>query len=145
MAFCGGLGVRVGAPCCADGGIKDALSFLFSCVALPKNNRLTDKARISHVLRFGKRFFVPGIRMSVMRAGNSQSRVVVIVPKASDKRAVVRNKLRRRTLEAMSPLFLRPPIPLDVVITVGKDAVSWNFDDFKAHLRPLFKKITHPI
>ena len=104
-----------------------------------------DKARISRVLRFGRRFFVPGMRISAMRSVNPRARVTVIVPKTSDKRAVVRNKLRRRALEAMRPILPRFSVSVDVVVTIGKEATGWSFDDFRINVELLFKKITQSI
>ncbi len=53
-------------------------------VALPRFLRLTDKNRLSEVVRFGKRIMLPGIRISALRAARSPH-LAVVVPKAVDK------------------------------------------------------------
>lgn len=72
----------------------------------------------------------------------SFSRFAFITPKTVDKRAVVRNRLRRRCREWIRKSLIPLPRALDIAITFKKDAHKATRKEFYADLKDLFGDYT---
>lgn len=70
------------------------------------------------------------------------SRCAFIVPKSVDKRAVMRNRLRRRCREWVRKSPILFPLSLDMAITIKKNADTATRKEFYEDLEYLFKNIT---
>ncbi|MBI1957262.1 MAG: ribonuclease P protein component [Candidatus Niyogibacteria bacterium] len=66
-----------------------------------------------------------------MRSPDVYSRLAVIVPKTTDKRATVRNAMRRRVTETMRPILPHLSPPVDIAITVIVGAKTPDFQELK--------------
>jgi ribonuclease P protein component len=95
---------------------------------LSRHNRLRSARDIARVYRQGS-YGAGGGSFSVktLRSGRPQARIVVVVGKKVDKRAVVRNRLRRRLVEAVQSHLATVRPGYDIVITVHS-----NFHDLSA-------------
>jgi ribonuclease P protein component len=95
---------------------------------LSRSHRLRSARDITRVYRRGAYGAGGGI-LSVKAApsGRPVTRMVVVVGKKIDKRAVVRNRLRRRLVEAYRGRLATVRPGYDIVITVHS-----NFDDLTA-------------
>lgn len=87
---------------------------------LPKPHRLSGRlvARVYSKGRFDR---LPGMTIKYLPNRNNQLRLVVIVPKKVDNRAVIRNRLRRQIIEKIKPTILNSQKSLDVAILVNKN------------------------
>jgi ribonuclease P protein component len=88
---------------------------------LPIPNRLRKSSDITRVYRQGR--YGGGGDLSLKARPNHlpESRAVVVVGKKVDKRAVVRNRLRRRCAAALVRLWKGVPAGYDIVVTVHQD------------------------
>lgn len=87
---------------------------------LPRENRLPS-SEIKSVMRRGKRVSAQGVQLIFTQNSLSVSRFAFIVPKSVDKRAVVRNRIRRVVREAVR-LALPAIVPgWDGVIVIRKE------------------------
>lgn len=108
--------------------------------ALKRNSRLGGGETIKEVLRSGQRFGRDGLTVYIRQSKNLNTRVAVVVPKKTDKRAVKRNKLRRQIGEIMRPIIPRTARPSDVVIYAGPRTALLDFKQLEEILIGLFKK-----
>ncbi len=88
---------------------------------LPQENRLRKNHEILRVYRKGS--YGGGGPLSVKAAPSRLpvTRAAIVVPKKVDKRAVVRNRNRRRIVEILRAELLQLPVGYDLVITVHED------------------------
>src|ERR1700689_3401071 len=88
---------------------------------LPTQNRLRKSSDITRVYRQGR--YGGGGDLSLKPRPNPLPpwRAVVVVGKKVDKRAVVRNRLRRRLASALVRLWNRVPAGYDIVVTVHEN------------------------
>ena len=81
-------------------------------------NRLRATRDITRVYRQGRYGGGGALSLKARRNGLSLTRVVVVVAKKVDKRAVVRNRLRRRVVGVLEQLWDQVPTGYDIVISV---------------------------
>ncbi len=95
---------------------------------------------ISDVLKNGKfiynHFFLIKYRLNTC----GRSRIAVIVSTKIDKRAVIRNKLKRRILGLFSDIINKISISLDIVVIVKKKSVYLKNSEFKKNFFELLDK-----
>lgn len=85
-------------------------------------NRLRKAADINRVYKKGTYGSGEGlISLKAAPGHGPASRAVVVVGKKIDKRAVVRNKIRRRLLAALADIWATVPPGYDIVISVHAD------------------------
>lgn len=85
-------------------------------------NRLRHRRDIDRVYKRGNYGAGEGlISLKGARFGTAASRAVVVVSKKIDKRAVVRNRIRRRLLGALADIWATVPDGYDIVISVHRD------------------------
>ncbi len=102
---------------------------------LAKLNRLRNSRDIARVYKRGAYGSSSGV-LSVKAApsGRAHARLVVVVPKKVDKRAVIRNRIRRRILGIIGQNLatLRPGY--DIVISVHRDVSELTTGVLSDHL-----------
>ena len=69
------------------------------------------------------------------------SKIAILVSKKIDKRAVVRNKLRRRAREIIHSLLPHVKSSYDIVISFQKGVENLSFQELKKKLNKFFKSI----
>jgi ribonuclease P protein component len=99
---------------------------------------------IYSVLRKGRRFSFPLFRFTIRKNAYPYARFAYVAPRTVDKRAVVRNLLRRRVREWIrkQPQLLQQST--DIVITFTQAAARTPRKQFYEELKSAFQKITHP-
>ncbi len=102
---------------------------------------LTKKNDVSLLLRRGKKIESPLFRLTVLPNKLLYSRIVVVVSKSVDKRAVKRNLLRRRIKEWLRKDIFFQSLRVDAVFLVKKDAASSKKTFFYEELERISKKI----
>ena len=128
---------RAGA-CCREGEQKGVLVLL--CKHM--NNLLEPlrkKEDITYVLRRGKRAHSPLFRLYVVKkniasANKTGTRLGVIVGKAVSKKAVERNRIRRRTREAFRRIYPNVGRHMDIIIMPTKKVLEARFEDIVKYI-----------
>jgi len=88
---------------------------------LASANRLRSARDITRVYRQGRYGGGGVLSLKARRSGLPTTRIVVVVGRKTDKRAVVRNRLRRRVIGTLERLWDRVPPGYDIVVTVHED------------------------
>lgn len=92
----------------------------------------------------GRRFHSPFFSITVrarQAADAGPSRFVFVVPKSVDKRAVVRNRLRRRAREYIRRGLQGMPRAADIAITIKKEAAAASRKEFYARLQEILARL----
>jgi ribonuclease P protein component len=103
---------------------------------LARQFRLRQARDITRVYKSGAYGAAAGV-LSVKAAptGRSHSRAVVVIGKKVNKRAVVRNRLRRRLIEALRTDWATLRSGYDIVITVHADVSELPSTQLSGHLQ----------
>lgn len=101
---------------------------------LPRERRLRQTRDINRVYSRGR--FGGGSQLSAkaMANGLSGSRAAVVVSKKISKKAVVRNRIRRRLASLLAETWQHIAPGYDIVITVREDLSQLPADDLKTQL-----------
>jgi len=83
---------------------------------LPRPNRLVLKKDFDRVWKQGRAFFVPAIGVKVVRNGLAVSRFGFVVATTISKRAVDRNRIKRRWRGFIARELANIPAGLDITI-----------------------------
>ncbi len=84
---------------------------------------LRKKEEFSHLFRYGKRVETPLFTLFIKQNNVGFLRLGVVVSKSVDKRAVIRNTLRRRIKEWVRKLTPPPIHAKDIVFLLKKEVV----------------------
>lgn len=113
-------------------------------MALPKSYRLKRRQEFERVYRRGRRYPAQHLLLRVLGATPNRgsgplppSRIAVVVSLKVSKRAVVRNRLRRRIQAALTSLLSRLAPGYWVVITVKPGAAECDYCDILRELEQL--------
>jgi len=107
---------------------------------IPKKNRLTSKKDFARVFAKGRLFRSHGISMKIVRTGSEISRFGFVVSNKVSKRAVVRNKIRRRLRVSVGRRLGTIPPGYDVAVLVFKEVLEMGFKDMDASVERLLEK-----
>ncbi len=89
---------------------------------LGPQNRLRKPRDITRVYKRGVYGGAEGLlSLKAVTSGDAQSRAVIVVSKKVDKRAVLRNKIRRRLSAALAEIWATVPGGYDIVVSVHSD------------------------
>jgi ribonuclease P protein component len=98
-------------------------------------NRLRKTSEIARVYKRGVYGGAEGLlSIKATANGRPETRVVVVVAKKIDKRAVVRNRIRRRLSDALRQQWTTVPSGYDIVVSVHSDLSQTPFDRLGALL-----------
>jgi ribonuclease P protein component len=102
---------------------------------LAREHRLRKASDIARVYKKGAYGGASGVlSVKALYSGRATARLVVVVGKKVDKRAVVRNRLRRRILGDIQPRWATLRAGYDIVITVHSDLSSLSASQLRQHL-----------
>jgi len=94
-------------------------------MTLPKSERLVRKKEIASVLKSRTAVYLSFFHARVLLSTPNTHRFLVVVSKKISKRAVVRNKIKRRITASIKPIGMQYFVdPVDIVIIVAKPAVA---------------------
>jgi ribonuclease P protein component len=98
-------------------------------------NRLRQASAITRVYKKGVYGSAGGVlSVKALASGRPQSRAVVVVSKKINKRAVVRNRIRRRLAGALFSEWATVRTGYDIVINVHRDLSELPAPELRAHL-----------
>lgn len=100
-------------------------------MALPKKYRLPSKSEIEKVFKKGKIINSNFLSIRSNRNNLSFSRFVVIVSLKISKKAVVRNKIKRRLSEIIRLNILKSKPGYDLVFSVKTGILGQNYGELK--------------
>lgn len=108
---------------------------------LPKGNRVRKTREFERV--FSSRLSVYGsfVRLSYSPGTTSLTRCAVVVSTKISKKAVIRNKLRRRARAVIKKVLPVLTPPLDIVITCLKGSEVVSYHDFELDILKSLQKI----
>jgi ribonuclease P protein component len=86
--------------------------------------RLSSPRDIARVFKRGRFAGDGGIQCKAAPNGQGHSRIVIVVSKKVSKKAVVRNRLRRRISGVIEPIWATVAPGYDIVITVREDILA---------------------
>lgn len=107
---------------------------------LDKSHRLRDDKTIAKTLRIGRRVSHSAVSLVIAKSGGAKTKVAVVVGTKIDKRAVVRNRLKRRTREALRPLIPRVAPGFDIVAFPRLPLAEIPFEELKKIFEDLLSK-----
>lgn len=107
---------------------------------LPKLHRLTADKDFTKVFKGGRSFHGDGISIRVAPNQVGESRFAFVVSAKVSKKAVVRNRLRRRMREAVRKMLGGVVKGRDIVVMTKPQAAELTFDEVSRTLESLLKK-----
>lgn len=107
---------------------------------IPKKNRLAAKKDFTRVFAKGRLFRSHGISMKVVRNGLEESRFGFVVSNKVSKKAVVRNKIRRRLRASVGKRMKEIAPGHDVAVLVFREVLEMGFKDMDASVAKLLEK-----
>jgi len=109
---------------------------------LPKENRLTDDYDFRRVKRLGKSYHCPFFKLSLApRKIAGPSRFGFVISTKIDKRATVRNRIKRLLREAMRERLEKVPGGFDLVFIVRPKMVGKTHEEICAAVDQVLSKI----
>ncbi|HOK00650.1 MAG TPA: ribonuclease P protein component [Candidatus Paceibacterota bacterium] len=107
---------------------------------LPLNNRLKKKKDFEEVFKNGKSYKENSLQLKFLENNLKTSRFGFVVSKKFSKKAVVRNKIKRRLREIIRKNLIYIKKGFDCVIIVLPDLKIKKFEELEEILIKLFKK-----
>lgn len=107
---------------------------------LPKINRIKKKKDFEEVFKNGAGFKIPSLILRVVKNRLEFSRVGIIVSQKVSKKAVERNKIRRRLSEITRAEFENIKPGFDLVFIALAAAKAKEFSEIKKDAEGLLKK-----
>lgn len=102
---------------------------------------LKEKQDFAFLFSRGRRFYTPLFRVIVHSNTFTYPRFGFITPKTVDKRAVVRNRVRRRAREWVRKRIVAGLPPLDVVLVFQKESAASTRTLFYEELDLVFRRV----
>jgi len=110
---------------------------------LPREHRLIDDYDFRRVKRLGKTYHCPIFSLTVVRRKVvGPSRFGFVVSTKIDKRAVVRNRVKRLLREAVRARLTKIPDGFDLVFVVRPKIVGKSYEEICAQVDQLLSKIS---
>lgn len=109
---------------------------------LPKNLRIGSRLRVTHVFKKGRRVGSPYFQWRILPTRAAKTRFSLMVTKKVGKRAVDRNRARRRVYEAIAKNL--PELPktcYDVVVLLNPSVLEAPFQSLVMEVKRLMKRL----
>lgn len=107
---------------------------------LPKRHRITKEEEFKKVVNRGKLVGGELISLKVKKATGGEARVGFIVGKKVSKKAILRNKAKRRLRAAVARFIEKLKPGADVVVMPRADITKRNFKEIALEVEKIFKK-----
>lgn len=98
---------------------------------LPKRSRLKKEKEIARVFKKGQASYNKIIGIKAIKTDNLKSRLAVIVGLKVSKKAVIRNKIKRRIREILRPIIINLPTSYDLIAIALKGIEKAEFKEIK--------------
>ena len=102
-------------------------------------NRLQDKRAVNKVLQRGFKLSVTFFTVKILKIGDKPIRLTVVVGKKISKKAVTRNKIKRRVREAFMP-YLDGKRGASIVVFPRQQALDANFETLRSEAKQCLEK-----
>jgi len=102
--------------------------------------KLTKKKDFENVAKFGRLFFVKELGFKVVRNSLQRNRYGIVVSLKIDKRATVRNRIRRQIREIIRLNDKNFKQGFDVMVLTREGVKELNYKEIEAKLVRLFRK-----
>lgn len=110
---------------------------------LPKENRLTDDYDFRRVKRLGKNYHCPFFKLSVVRRKVSgPPRFGFVISTKVDKRATVRNRIKRLLRETVRASLSKVPDGFDFVFVVRPKIVGKSYEEVRFEVDKILSKVS---
>lgn len=106
-----------------------------------QNNRLRKTKEIEKTFKNGKSFYNNLLGFKVLKNDLNESRFCVIISAKISKKAVERNKIKRRVRAVINNDLGQVKKGFDVIIIVTKNIINLGFSDLKQEIEDSLKKI----
>lgn len=107
---------------------------------LPDRNRLKKKKDFEKVLKEGKGFKEDSLILKVKKNKSKKLRFGLVVSRKVSKKAVVRNKIKRRLREVIKERIKKIDKNFDIIIITLPRAETKDFQELRVTIEKLFKK-----
>ena len=107
---------------------------------LPAQNRLQDRQKFQEIFEKGQGFFTKTAGIKYLKEGPSFLKIGITVPTKVSKKAVVRNKIKRRIREVLRRHLPEIRKGYSVVIIAGPPIISKTFSEIEKEIIFLLKK-----
>lgn len=107
---------------------------------LPRAHRLTKETDFKLLAQEGQSFYSPLFTIKILKAKDADSRFGVVISAKVSKKAVVRNKIKRRITEIIRLALPKIKSGFDVMILVKTVVAEKNYQEIKEDIEKLFKK-----
>ncbi len=107
---------------------------------LSTKNRLRKKKDIEKVLKEGNGFCKDFLVLKAKKNKEGKSRFGFIVSQKVSKKAVIRNKIKRRFREVVKGMIKKTNKNIDIILIALPGTEKKNFEEIKLTIEKLFKK-----
>lgn len=109
-------------------------------MALSRKQRLRSKVQISRIFKNGRRTESVFFSIRYLPSTDNEAHLSIIVPMRISKKAVIRNKTKRRIAEILKEQDTFR-IPLNMTITVTKPILGKTHEEIKSELENVIKLV----
>ena len=107
---------------------------------LARNQRLRQNRDIVRILKRGQSWRTQHLKIYTLKSSLQQTRAAVVISKKVDKRAVVRNRNRRRVIEIVRELLPECKRYSDILIYINADLKGIQPDDLRREVSEGLKR-----
>ena len=105
---------------------------------LKKENRLTKKNDFERVYKKGRGLKADSLFLKILENDKNFVRIGIVVSKKVSKKAVQRNKIKRRIREVLRKIDFKPGF--DIILVAYPNIKDKKFDQIEEEVNYLFKK-----
>ena len=109
---------------------------------LPRAHKVIRKRDVEELAKTGRRFSSVFFIVKVKKNTTGNSRFIIIVSTKVSKKAVARNRVRRRVREIIRLALLPLARPFDVMVIVKQEALAATYQQLFDDLTMLYEKST---
>ena len=108
---------------------------------LKAENRIGKRKEFEEVMASGRMLSTPLLGFKYLVKNDEEKRLGIIVSKKISKKAVVRNKIRRRWYEAVAKMLSELPVGLRGVALVKKTIIDKKTEEIGIEAKAMFGKL----
>ena len=111
---------------------------------LPAENKFRTKNDVLNTMRKGNG--VSSTLFTIRHLPDTNAKLAIVVSKKIDKRAVARNRIRRRIAHIMRALLEADPVNAKIVVIVKNKSINeLNYDELQNELKNLLRQLQPPV
>jgi len=106
-----------------------------------QKNRLRKTKEIENAFKIGRSFYNNILGFKVIKNDLEESRFCIIISSKVSKKAVVRNKIKRRIRYIINSDLTKIKKSFDIIVIVNKNIIDLDFSDLKNSVVDSLKKL----